>query len=80
MRNGLAYKTITTNKGRISIDLGIANETKTYIYTVSAVDALGREPEGVTSLTFTHILGGVTISSNFSDLIKDRAIVVSDNE
>lgn len=70
LKNGYAFKTYSMPKGLISIDLGIANTATTYVYTVSATDSLGRPSEN--TLTFSHILGGVTLTSTFENIAKDN--------
>lgn len=64
LRNGLTYKTVTTAKGLISIELGTAVETTSYTYTISAADSIGRSAP--TTLSFIQVLGGVTLTSNFA--------------
>ena len=68
LRNGFTFKTISMNKGRVVIDLGVATDQNNYIYTVSAVDSLGRDADK--ELTFNHIVGGVEISSTFENIIE----------
>ena len=67
-RNGFTYKTFSSNKGRIVVDLGKAETQNNYIYTISAADSLGRDADKV--LTFNHIIGGVEIASTFDNVMK----------
>lgn len=68
LRNGFTYKTFSSNKGRIVVDLGKAESQNNYIYTVSAADSLGRDADKV--LTFNHIIGGVEILSTFDSVME----------
>ena len=68
LRNGFTFKTFNSNKGRIVVDLGEATDQNNYVYTVSAVDSLGRDADR--ELTFNHIVGGVTLASTFDSIIE----------
>lgn len=75
LRNGYTYKTFSSDKGRISVDLGVATEQNNFIYTVSAVDALGRDADK--TLTFNHICGGVEITSTFDAIIEKNVFTAN---
>lgn len=77
LKNGYTYKTFTSDKGMISVDLGVATEQNNFIYTVSAVDSLGRDADK--TLTFNQICGGVEISSTF-DAIIEKNIFTADSD
>ena len=66
-KDGSVLKTVKTNKGNITLDLGKANSEGTSIYTITAVDALTiPAPE---ELSFKAVVGGAKISSDLQSLI-----------
>ena len=74
-RNGLSYKTISTNKGRIVVDLGVATTQNNYTYVVSGIDSIGRDANQV--LTFRQVLGGVELASTFDTVIKNTVFTAN---
>jgi hypothetical protein len=76
-RNGLPYKTLAVDRGEVLVDLGFANQSVEYIYTVTIVDALGRKADQ--TLTFHHVLGGVNLSSTFEAVLSDKNTVYTAN-
>jgi hypothetical protein len=57
LRNGMHYKTLSIDRSNpIFIDLGVATENTSYVYSISVIDSLGREPEGITNLIFNLLL------------------------
>lgn len=74
-RNGLLYKTFSSDKGRIVVDLGTATEQNSYTYVVSGIDSIGRDANQ--TLSFNHILGGVEISSTFDYVIKNTVFTAN---
>ena len=75
LRNGYTYKTFSSDKGRISVDLGVATEQNNFIYTITAVDSLGRDADK--TLTFNHICGGVEITSTFDAIIEKNVFTAN---
>lgn len=66
-KDGSILKTVRTNKGNITLDLGKANSEGTSVYTITAVDALTiPAPE---ELSFKAVVGGAKISSDLQSLI-----------
>lgn len=74
-RNGLSYKTFSSDKGRIVVDLGPATEQNNYTYVISGIDSIGRDANK--TLSFNHILGGVEISSTFDSVIKNTVFTAN---
>lgn len=75
-KDGNVLKTIKTDKGIITINLGEASTEGTSIYTITGVDALTIPAEE--SLVFKSVIGGAKISSDFQDLL-DSGINTSSN-
>lgn len=66
-KDGSLYKTFKTNKGIITLDLGVQNNEGTSIYTVTGIDAL-TIPAGQ-ELVFKVVIGGATINTDFQNTI-----------
>lgn len=66
-KDGVFYKSIKSNKGIITLDLGVAISEGTSIYTVTAVDALTIPAEE--ELRFTVVTGGASIVSDLQNTI-----------
>ena len=77
-RNGNDFKVVSVAKGAVSISLGIVTESASYTYTVSAIDSLNNASES--SLTFQHILGGVTLTTGLNNYFDTKIVTVKEGE
>lgn len=68
-KDNVLFKTMTSAKGTISINLGTLTTEGTSVYRVSGTDYMGiAAPE---DLTFTVVCGGLTLSSTFDTVISN---------
>ena len=75
-KDGAFYKSFKTNKGIITLDLGVIVSEGTAVYTITAVDALTIPAEE--ELKFTVVTGGASIVSDLQNII-DSGINTSSN-
>lgn len=75
-KDGIFYKSFKTNKGIITLDLGVIVSEGTAVYTITAVDALTIPAEE--ELKFTVVTGGASIVSDLQNII-DSGINTSSN-
>ena len=68
-KDNVLFKTMTTAKGTIAIDLGTLTTEGTSVYRISGSDYMGiAAPD---DLTFTVVCGGLTLSSTFGTMIEN---------
>jgi hypothetical protein len=77
-RNNIEYKVVSVAKGFVQISLGIVTESASYTYEVSAVDSLNNISEA--PLIFTHILGGVTLTTGLNNYLDTHVITTRPEE
>ena len=75
-KDGALFKTFKTNKGIITLDLGVQNVEGTSTYSITAIDALTIPAEQ--ELTFKVVVGGASINTDFQSTIDSGINTSSD--